>query len=56
MSVSLIDHFSTLEDPRRDHNKRHAPVGYMVGSKLSLPKKQNKAAWDDDYRAKILFS
>jgi len=26
------------------------------GSKLSLSKKQNKAAWDDDYRAKILFS
>lgn len=26
------------------------------GSKLSLPKKQNKAAWDDDYRTKVLFS
>ena len=26
------------------------------GSKLSLPKKQNKAAWDDTYRAKVLFA
>jgi predicted transposase YbfD/YdcC len=26
------------------------------GSKLSLPKKQNKAAWNDDYRAKVLFA
>lgn len=26
------------------------------GSKLSLPKKQNKAAWDDAYRAKVLFA
>ena len=26
------------------------------GSKLSLPKKQNKAAWDDVYRAKVLFA
>ena len=26
------------------------------GSKLSLPKKQNKAAWDDEYRAKVLFA
>lgn len=25
------------------------------GSKLSLPKKQNKAAWEDDYRTKVLF-
>lgn len=25
------------------------------GSKLSLPKKQNKAAWEDAYRAKVLF-
>jgi predicted transposase YbfD/YdcC len=25
-------------------------------SKLSLPKKQNKAAWDDTYRAKVLFA
>lgn len=26
------------------------------GSKLSLPKKQNKAAWDDAFRAKVLFA
>jgi len=26
------------------------------GSKLSLPKKQNKAAWSDDYRANVLFA
>ena len=26
------------------------------GSGLSLPKKQNKAAWEDDYRAKVLFA
>jgi hypothetical protein len=26
------------------------------GFKLSLPKKQNKAAWDDAYRAKVLFA
>jgi len=26
------------------------------GSKLSLPKKQNNAAWDDAYRAKVLFA
>jgi len=26
------------------------------GSKLSLPKKKNKAAWDDTYRAKVLFA
>lgn len=26
------------------------------GSKLSLPKKQNKAAWNDSYRAKVLFA
>jgi len=26
------------------------------GSKLSLPKKKNKAAWDDAYRAKVLFA
>lgn len=26
------------------------------GSKLSLPKKQNKAAWDDAYRAKVLLA
>ncbi|MGB0361025.1 MAG: ISAs1 family transposase, partial [Endozoicomonas sp.] len=26
------------------------------GSNLSLPKKQNKAAWEDDYRAKVLFA
>lgn len=25
------------------------------GSKLSLPKKQNKAAWEDDFRTKVLF-
>jgi predicted transposase YbfD/YdcC len=26
------------------------------GSKLSLPKKQNRAAWDDNFRAKVLFA
>jgi predicted transposase YbfD/YdcC len=26
------------------------------GSRLSLPKKQNKAAWDDAYRSKVLFA
>nr|CAA6829751.1 MAG: Unknown protein [uncultured Thiotrichaceae bacterium] len=25
------------------------------GSNLSLPKKQNKAEWEDDYRTKVLF-
>ncbi|MEE4378180.1 MAG: hypothetical protein V2J55_11825 [Candidatus Competibacteraceae bacterium] len=26
------------------------------GSKLSLPKKQHKAAWQDEFRAKVLFA
>ncbi|WP_422329077.1 transposase family protein, partial [Thiothrix eikelboomii] len=30
MSASLIDHFSPLEDPRIERNKRHALLDILV--------------------------
>ena len=30
MSTSLIDHFSSLEDPRIERNKRHALLDILV--------------------------
>lgn len=37
---------------------RHLSINLFEreGSKLSLPKKLNRAAWDDAYRAKVLFA